>query len=423
MPLTIHLNTQRPSYHGHETLLGLVTFTTTKPIPIWQIQITLSGHATTKIQKVKGSGAPAANYRSNCTLFERAKILLHTNGEVLAPGAYEWPFEFSFPSNVQGVSKWPLVAPFRVDENHPLPPTFAIETGDAARKLHCGIEYRLEAQVLKPQGGLFASKSPLFSETTQLDFLPSFAISIPSDSDPDPYSTVYRQHKEQLFNIKSMLLLSQNKGRSLSMQEKLQSWFSTSRLPKFSFKVAFSYPTRLVQFAAFPCHFDIAPFMEDSSVTEVPEILLRSVSLAVISRTSARAAPTLVGAISAEIDERIEILNRTALGMPASGRLDLGQVFGPLLIRKTDVSFATFNICRSYRLSAVAVFECGGKTNEFRVGDLPIEVIAGAGGGDLEKKDLGSQTVGVELDVDVEDELPPVYTPDSTSPVQTFEKV
>jgi hypothetical protein len=163
--------------------------------------------------------------------------------------------------------------------------------------------------------------------------------------------------------------------------------------------------------------------MEDSSVTEVPEILLRSVSLTVISRTSARAAPTLVGALSAEIDERIEVLNRTALGIPVSGMLDLGQVFGPLLIRKTDVSFATFNICRSYRLLVVAVFECGGKTNEFRFDDLPIEVIAGAGGRDLEQKDLSSQTVGVEFDVAVEDELPPVYTPNSTSPVQTFEKV
>ncbi|KAL5334288.1 hypothetical protein BJX70DRAFT_378699 [Aspergillus crustosus] len=420
MPLTIHLATTQPTYHGGESLTGIVSFTTTTPIPLHQIHISFTAISKTRVQKVKGAGAPAANYRSSVTLFEKDKLLLYQNGDVLAPGEYEWPFDFVFPENVSligeekaGTGKWAALAPFRVDEGHPLPPSFSIQSGDAVRKVHCVVEYRLEARVLKPQGGLFGSKAPLFSESILLDFLSSLSIS--NTGGVDPYTTIYRQNKEQLFTIKSMLLLPENRGRSLGFGEKVSSWFST-RLPRFSFQVNFSYPTSLVQFAPFPCHFDVEGFMEDSNVTQVPEIQLRSLSIAVISRTVARAVPTLVGAMSAELDERIEVLNRTGLSMPVFGRVDISQVFGPLIIRKTDVSFSTLNICRSYRLSLAAVFECAGKTNEFKYEDMPIEIIAAGEGNVMDKTEQGV------VEVDRRDELPPVYTPDSTSPVATWEK-
>ncbi|KAL4882462.1 hypothetical protein BJY04DRAFT_41472 [Aspergillus karnatakaensis] len=415
MPLTIHLDNHRPEYHGNEDIIGLVSLTTTTPFPLKQVLITFSGHAKTKIQKVKGVGAPASTYRSNVTLFEKQKVLLQLGGDVLAPGSYEWPFQFTFPTHEQGATTWAKLEPYRVDDNHPLPPTFAIETGDAARKLHCGIEYKLEAQVQKPQGGLFASKVPLYTEVVKLDFLNALTIS--NTIDLDPYATVYRQNKEQLCKVRSKLLLPNNRGRSLSMSEKLSSWFSSSQLPRFTYKVSFSYPTSLVQFAPYPCHLTVEAFMEDSNVTEMPEVVMRSVAVSMTSRTSARAVPTLVGAMSAEIDDKIEILNQTALSIPVSGKMDLGQVFGPLVMRKTDVSFSTFNICRSYRLNVAAVFECAGKQNEFKMEDVPIEVVARGVAGESDQKDA------VFMENGVEDELPPVYTPsESTSPVEVPEK-
>jgi hypothetical protein len=56
------------------------------------------------------------------------------------------------------------------------------------------------------------------------------------------------------------------------------------------------------------------------------------------------AAPSIMGAISAELEDRIEILSRTSLHMPVSGKMDLGMEFGPLMLRHTDVSFQTLNI-------------------------------------------------------------------------------
>jgi hypothetical protein len=85
--------------------------------------------------------------------------------------------------------------------------------------------------------------------------------------------------------------------------------------------------------------------------------------------------------MSAEIEEKIEVLSRTALGMPVTGTMDLAQVFGLLVLRHEIVSFATFNISRRYRLCASFVFECVGKTNEFTCPDLPIEIIAAASAG------------------------------------------
>jgi hypothetical protein len=121
--------------------------------------------------------------------------------------------------------------------------------------------------------------------------------------------------------------------------------------------------------------------MEDSSVALAPEILLQSLSIYVVSETGARATPSLVGSMSAEIEEKIEVLSRTALGMPVTGTMDLAQVFGLLVLRHEIVSFATFNISRRYRLCASFVFECVGKTNEFTCPDLPIEIIAAASAG------------------------------------------
>ncbi|KAL4919021.1 hypothetical protein BDW62DRAFT_179774 [Aspergillus aurantiobrunneus] len=403
MPLTIRLDDQRPCYFGNETIRGRALFDSPSAIAIREIRITFTGRAKAKIQKVKGTGAPAANYRSKCAFFEKEKILLHMNGETLLPGTYEWPFEFLFPSHVQSASRWPEKAPYRSDAHHPLPPTFAVEAGDEARKVSCAIEFRIEAQVLKPQRGFMASRTPLVVEELRLGFIPDVAVS--DGDDNEQYSAIYRQSKEQVFNIRSMLLLPENRGRSLNVQQKLQGWLSPGHLPRFSYKVSLSYPTRVVQSMPLVCYLEITPYMEDSSVTTTPEILMQSISITAISQTAARAAPSIMGAISAEIDDRIELLSKTSLHMPVSGAVDLGRVFGPLVLRHTDVSFSTFNIGRTYRLCVTGVFECAGKTNELKLADLPFDVVAKVERD--EKKGLG-----VELPVPVED-APPVYTPSS----------
>ncbi|KAL3463880.1 hypothetical protein BJX64DRAFT_256611 [Aspergillus heterothallicus] len=384
MGLTIHLTTPKPVYLGDEPVSGVVRFQTSTAIPIKDIKITFSARSKAKIQKKKGTGAPAATYRSKCILFEKERILLSSYGkgenDNLAPGSYEWPFEFIFPTHVQpvatGVSaRWPEKVPYRNDTGHPCPPSFALNTGDAARKLECFIDYRLEAQIFKPTTGLFASKAPLYTEALKLNFIPALSTSITAN---DQESATYRHTQESLFTTRSKLLHMENRGRTLKMSEKISSWLSPSQLPRFSFKAVFEYPTRLIQAEPLTCSLGIVPFMEDSSVALAPEILLQSVKIHVVSETGARATPSLVGAISAEIEEKIEVLSRTSLGMPVSGKVDLASLFGLLVLRHEIVSFATFNISRRYRLCASFTFECAGKANEFACPNLPIEIIASA---------------------------------------------
>jgi hypothetical protein len=385
MGLTINIPNQKTCYLGTDPVTGTVRFQTSTPIPLSAIKITFAARSKAKIQKVKGTGAPAATYRSKCILFEQERILRqHSTGENLPPGSYEWPFEFIFPNHVQPTasasSRWPEKVPYRNDAGHMCPPSFALSTGDASRKLECWIDYRLEATVLKPAGGIFQSKkgAALYTETAKLNFLPALAKSItPNDQE----SAVYRHEREQLFTIRSKLLHMENRGRTLKVSEKISSWLSPGQLPRFSFKATFRYPTRLIQAEPLTCSLDVTPFMEDSSVALAPEILLQSLNIYVVSETGARATPSLVGSMSAEIEEKIEVLSRTALGMPVSGTMDLAQVFGLLVLRHEIVSFATFNISRRYRLCASFVFECVGKTNEFSCPDLPIEIIAAASAG------------------------------------------
>ncbi|RDW87044.1 uncharacterized protein DSM5745_03686 [Aspergillus mulundensis] len=413
MPLTIYITDKRPCYFGNETIRGRVVFESTSITNLHDIRVTFTGRSKAKVQKVKGAGAPAGNYRSRCALFEKEKILLHMNGEALAPGKYEWPFEFEFPTAAQSSTKWPVKIPYRSDENHPLPPTFAIQAGDEARKVSCAIDYRIEAKVMKPQRGLFPSKAPLFSEEVRLNFMPDFAVSDPREDDQTVQ--LYRQQKEQVFNIRSILLLPENKGRSLSVGEKIRGWFAPGQLPKFSFTASLSYPTRVVQSTPLHCFLNILPHMEDSSVTSHPDIFIKSVSITAISQTAARAAPSIKGAISAELDDKIEILSRPSLHMPVSGTVNLGQAFGPLVLRHTDVSFRTFNICRTYRLCTSISFECAGKTNEFKLVDLPFEVVAKVEGS--EKKDLAYQ-----FPRPVED-APPAYASSSVDSLRSVEEV
>lgn len=400
MPLTIQLDDPRPCYFGNETIRGRVLFESSTVLNIQDIRVTFTGVSKAKVQKVKGAGAPAANYRSKCVLFEKEKILLHLNGAALSPGTYEWPFEFIFPSAVLGSSKWTQSPPFRSDAGHPLPPTFAIETGDESRKVKCGIDYLLQARISKPQGGIIPTNAVLFVEELRLKFIPDCALSDGHDSGD---SEIYRQQKEQIFNISSMLLLPENRGRTLSMQEKLQSWVFPSQLPRFSFTALFSYPTRVVQGSPLRCLLEITPHIESSSITSSPDIVVKSISLTVNSQTAARASPSLIGAMSAVINDRIDILSKTGLHIPVTGVVDVGELFGSLLFKHTDVSFSTFNISRQYRLGVKVVFECAGKTSELSFSDLFFDVVA-----DYkrpEKKNPAFESLEA-----VED-APPSYTP------------
>ncbi|KAL4945631.1 hypothetical protein BDV06DRAFT_230385 [Aspergillus oleicola] len=413
MPLTITLHNFRPHYTGGSTIQGTIKYTSSTPTDFQDIRVTFAGTSKSKISKSKGTGAPAATYRAKCTLFEKERILVTANGANLAPGQYEYPFEFSFPESVQeGGRKWVEKTPYRSDANQPLPPSFAFTGGNEERKVNCAIEYKIEAQVSKPQRSLFSSRGPLFREEVKFNFLPEHAR---SDGQED--AAVYRQSKDQLFNIRSALLLPENRGRSLSVQEKIQGWLIPSQLPRFSFTASFSYPTRVIQGAPLNCSLEITPHMEDSSVVNTPEILLQSISIYVIGQTAARAAPSIMGALFAEIDDKMEILSKTSLRMPMSlsGRIDLGDVFGPLALCHTDVSLRTFNIARTYRLCASMVFECAGKTGEFKVSGEEFQVFSSV---------IGSEKKGFGLEMPLpEEDAPPVYEDSPPLSTRSFDVI
>lgn len=380
MSLTICLDNQPPQYSGNETLRGQVTLQCFKPIEVNEIRLTFSGVSEAKVQKVKGSVAPAGSYRSKCVLFEKDRVLAHPDGQFFNTGTYSWPFELQFPSHAEPrtkASNWAEATSFRSDENHPLPPTFAAKCEDALRKLDCTIAYRIHAQAFKP-AGFMGKRSPYASEVLPLQFMPPLGKADVLDVE-NPERTS-RHQKEQIFQLRSMLLLQEYRGRTLGIQKRLRSWFSPGQLPRFSFRVSFSCPTRMAQSTPLSCLLEITPLMEDSSVSLPPVILMQSLHITLVSRTSARSGPSLMGSLFGEVDERIEILSRASLDMAVSGMIDLTEKFGSLIFRPTDVSFGTFNVARTYRLCVVGRFECVGKVFDFQVPDLPVNITPGNNG-------------------------------------------
>ncbi|KAH8433842.1 uncharacterized protein LDX57_011479 [Aspergillus melleus] len=426
MPLAIHLDNPLPLYSGNEVIHGRVVFECPNLIEIQDVRVTFSGRSKATVKKVKGSAAPSANYRSKCVLFEKERILMSRNGGPVSPDTYEWPFQFMVPAHAESGGKWPEKLPFRSDVNHPLPPSFAAEVGDTLRQLECAIEYRIRAQVLKPQKSFLGKRTPLFDDIVRLNFLP-LAAQVEKERDSP---SLYRQSREQLFTVRSLRLLPENRGRNLGIQEKFHSWLSPARLPRFDFQVSLTYSAQVIQSTPLPCVLEIVPFMENASVSTAPDIVLQSVSMFVVSRTSARASPSLMGAISGEVDERIEILSRSSVGAPVSGRIDLNQMFGPLVFQKSDVSFSTFNVSRQYTLSASFVFECAGKSLEFNLADLAINIMADVqeiGGVDKKveaefaRQELGVTETSFSTPPHNEDS-PPAYTSVSPLSTTTFEK-
>ncbi|OQE16464.1 hypothetical protein PENSTE_c024G08270 [Penicillium steckii] len=407
MSLKISLQNELPQYSGNESISGIVTLQCFKPLEVEEVKLTFTGLAEAKIQKVKGSAGPSGSYRSKCVLFETDRLLAHTTGQPFDTGTYSWPFEFVFPSNVEPQpreTKWPVTAPFRSDSKHPLPPTFATKVEDASRRLKCSIGYQIHAQVFKPSSGFMKSTSEFLSDTVWLQFRP------PSSKfdmlDAENYDRIVRQHKEQVFHLRSMLLYQEHRSKALGLQEKFSSWLNPNRLPQFSFKASFSYPARVDQSLPLSCFLDIIPLMGDSSVSSPPVILLQSLHITLISRTSARSGPSIMGKMSGEVDERLVILSTSSLNMMVSGAVDLTAKFGPLVFRPTHVSFGTYNISRTYRLCVSAQFECVGKAVEFQAPDMPVEIIPQTQGN--ENRARGSFDLS-------NNDSPPVYTP---SPVR-----
>ncbi|OQE96691.1 hypothetical protein PENNAL_c0001G11423 [Penicillium nalgiovense] len=405
MSLTLSLDNQKTCYSDNETISGHVTLRcpTTSDIQD-HIRVVFVGRAKCRIQKAKRPAAPSAAYRSKCILFEKERILSLHDCQAPSNGLFQWPFEFLFPSHVQPSTssrRWPETTRFYNDAGHPLPPTFTKKAEDDLRLLDCVIEYKIYAQGSKIQRGFLSRKSPFLSEPIRLSFMPASAKMAPLAKESFPRAQSRRE--EQLFNIRSMHLLPGHEGRNLSVQEKFQSWLSPGKLPHFSFNVAFSYQTHVVQSRPLSCTLDVDPVIENSSIGFPPQILMQSIHVVVTGQTAARATPSLVGVMSAEVDERIEIISRPSVNVPVSGSVDLDTVVGPFIFRHTDISFRTLNISRTYRLSVSVVFLCAGKAAEFKLSGLPIEVMAS------QDPDLKGGHENVS-----EDDSPPSYSPRSS---------
>jgi hypothetical protein len=139
--------------------------------------------------------------------------------------------------------------------------------------------------------------------------------------------------------------------------------------------------------------------MEDSSVSLPPVILMQSLHITLVSKTSARSGPSLMGSLSGEVDQRTKILSRASLDMAVSGMIDLTEKFGSLIFPPTDVSFGTFNVARTYRLCVVGRFECVGKVFDFQVPDLPVNITPGNNGARIQ-----------DPECILDDEILPSYT-------------
>lgn len=395
MPLTIHLENPLAVYSGNEVIRGRVVLECSNVVNAHDVRVTFSGRSKTTVKQIIRSAFPSADYRSKCVLFEKEHILMCPNGGTILPDTYEWPFEFEFPSHTELGGEWPKDSLFRSDANHPLPPSFAAEGSGPLGTLECEIEYRIRAQVLKPQKDFWGKRAPLFDKIVRLNFVP-LAAQVDKESHL-PYR--YEKKSERLFRINSLRLLPESRRQNPVMQKKSR-WTSSSPPPllRFFFQVSFIYSTQVFPSMPLPCVLEIMPLIEHGDVPTAPDIVLQSVRMDVASYTYARALPSMMGKIYSSATDPIEVIPKTTVGVPVSGRVDLNEMFGPLVFQNADVSFNTFNVSRSYELSASFIFQCAGETLECNFDGLDINVLADAqelsGKAKLAETKLEAQGVG-----------------------------
>ncbi|KAL2870431.1 uncharacterized protein BJX67DRAFT_283298 [Aspergillus lucknowensis] len=351
--LVINLRDPNTAHAPGDEVAGQVIYQPTTLQTSLSVRMIVELAGRTKV-KIRGhNGDRKSTYRGRADLLRL--IVSDTCGTQTV-----WPFTFLFPATTAPID--PQLADTRslthymktIPTTHPLPPTFSETLGFSLTPTHvCSVEYIIRASVWTT---LASKPKKLGEQTVPITFRPRFDPRLPGMIiEPSRDISLMQEN----VRIKSLLLLPENKDRSLTFREKTQSLFHQSQLPYFDFQVYLTQPTKIHLGQQIPCTIRIVPSPATSTAPEIPSFTLTHFNFFGKGKTEVWASAWVVDRTSSNIDI-IPRTNQENLGDFLPQKEYLKTVMVPSIFDQIP-SFSTYNIKRKYVLTAGVIVECVGK--------------------------------------------------------------
>ncbi|KAL2210861.1 hypothetical protein CC79DRAFT_1331250, partial [Sarocladium strictum] len=296
--LEIQLNDNRTAWTGGDVITGHVS--RCAPIVSHQatLSVTLLGRAKSKMTVSRGQ-AGTSIYRNRFNFFtpEETRVQL-LSGPIHIPETgdmHSWPFSVKVPmqldpaavanKNQQKFSYLPLGSSEIAAQ--PMPPSFFTRGVWFTTTYEAYNEYFLQAELITESGG---------SSKTDLATLP---VNVLARSTPGPITDSHPMRFAPLCHLNSHRLVPGAEGSSLSLTQRTQHLFKSSKVPQYAFTLEVDCPRLLQIGSPTPIPFKLRAVREPLHTTDILqdqdlELTLTSIQLEVRSTTEILCRGTIV---------------------------------------------------------------------------------------------------------------------------------
>lgn len=416
----LYVALENPRCKAGSTISGTVELRGDDDINVVSITISLIGRCKTRI--VRDMGDSAETLRGRAPLITERRILF--NGpNTLHPG-HSWSFQFSLPyhcvergQDLFTSTPVSMVGTFNSDINQPLPPAFFASTNTAV----AFVSYELVANLAVGRRAPLGTKD--IPTTKVLDFLTTRTV-----QNPDPRMSLLTRS----FDCSSLALNPGHENVPLTFKQRLKSFHKTN-LPMARFKIKLIYPQVAVVDRTLALKLSVDHDFENSTAVAPPMIYLRKFSLDLVASTATQyvfpsrsprpsASEQIAGKQTWEVKYPIGAFERVKKGNPSappvSESLDLKDWINLRVSRRHAPTFTTFNIRRTYKLSAKMTIECA--QQQYKAEFLTDSLLLLPATYEAAVTNGVNESAGNELQIDeppdftglhVDDSLPPAYAP------------
>lgn len=373
---TIDLDKPDKVFSAGDLVTGLVTLRRQNKEPIGRIAITLTGDSEIVSYQKRGTAA------SKTSLFTLLQVL-HDGQETLEPDRHQWAFQFTFPTRAQDLvehKQWPQSALFAGASDQPLPPSFTLDHVTVLTGFEARIIYRLTATLLRPN-----TKETVYQRET--------VLSCSKQPSPTTLPMDFRQ-ESKVCTVQSLLLRSENRGRSLSFRERSRSIIGAS-LPSAYFSVEVGVPQHLHVGEKMSIPITIRHDMAHTTCGEIPVVELERFSLKIFMETTVRSAKGVFSG-GTQTHEKVVYERIKANIGPFRSLPEVTKTIATEALITSQSSFRTLNVSRTYRSEVEVAVKCADKSFSLHTGGLLK----------LDPEPLDAVPETVRLRDDDEDELP-----------------
>ena len=390
MALSITLSSRRvPYYWPGDTINGVIQLHITGTSePCESLSIIFSGH--TKVSLPRREADMVTNRRpqdSSQACLLKMSLLLESMTEIQGPGNSYWPFSFEVPTHADFTLGYDTASsgewfshntPWKgtLDPtNHPIPPAMRHTSG-----LTCSIDYSLTARLVYEPSAAMQKRRDL-SVTHDVQIRQSYSPLAPPFDQREGYVQILRRD----YTLSHNKLATRANGYAERITRLLIPSVSNMVPQVGRLQLAIKIPSIIVQSDSNPVPIGLVMTLHDANVSS-PLVCETSLVTELEATTHVRAGgrqqmqKTIIPLYKGTFHQIIRPLPPEGAYDDSSTRNDLDPNMGKLLrtaLQKRDPvpEFATYNICRTYRLRMRLSFQAFGRRLSFRQDNIPVKIV------------------------------------------------